>query len=195
MKDEFSDEEEWRDPRFTDVIVEDEIIDEEVHSSEEEEFEGRSEQRAAWSPREDDEEDDEEEEEDKDSEDEDEDEEDYKDEDTSFQQNVEAMPLSKEERKICKKFAAHVTNSAVSNGWEEHEIARMIHFFFGSLGMTVEKMMAFLNDLKLGSPLLLSSLCQQGIDFTPGQIISMIKVDSWDGTCYFDRTFYLIPEL
>ena len=179
-----SDEEAEFDPQFS--RVEDEVVDEEVHSSSEEEFEGRSslsnEQNARWSPRED------EDEEDSvvDDEDEDEDEdadgnEEEEDDERSFQQDVEAMALSKEERKMCKKFASHVTNSAIANGWEEHETARMIHLFVGSLGMTIEKIMAFLNDLKLGSPILLSSLCQLGIDFTPGQIISMMKVDSWEG--------------
>ena len=132
MKYESSDEEEeWRDPQSTDVKVEDEVIDEEVHSSsEEEEFERRgSDQYATWSPREEDEdrgeigeeEEYEDDSEDKDEDEEEDEEENYEDGASSFQQHVDTMVgLSKEERKICKKFAAHITNSAVSNGWEEH---------------------------------------------------------------------------
>ena len=79
---------------------------------------------------------------------------------------------------LCKKFAGHITNAAISNGWEEHETARMIYLFLGSLGMRIEKTVTFLNDLKIGSPLLLSGLCQAGTDFTPGQIILMMKVEA-----------------
>ena len=183
-------EAEWdgtEDPQFT--RVDDEVVDEEVYSgssSEEEEFKGIP----TWSssPADNDNDDEEEEEEEEEEEDEDEEEDEEENGGSGFEgddgdeegyyQHVEAMALSKEERKICKKFAGHITNAAISNGWEEHETARMIYLFVGSLGMRIEKTVTFLNDLKIGSPLLLSGLCQAGTDFTPGQIILMMKVEA-----------------
>jgi hypothetical protein len=86
----------------------------------------------------------------------------------------------KKERKICKLFGSNLMKQAFQNEWEDHEIARLIMLIADELEFNTKSLYKFLANSECSTPGLLSILVDEGMIFTPAQLLSLVsnQIDS-----------------
>jgi len=90
----------------------------------------------------------------------------------------EEYNLKDQELKACRLFGAQLAVNSEAAGWDVEETARLIHLIARTLDFSSAKLIVFINELKIGSPVLIATLIDQGYEFTTENILTMIKQEA-----------------
>lgn len=77
----------------------------------------------------------------------------------------------KAENQAVKRFAVALVHQAVANGWEDHELARLVLLVAKEREMSSKKTIKFLTECQICNPVVLARLADDGLAFDVPQII------------------------
>jgi hypothetical protein len=88
---------------------------------------------------------------------------------------IEPKCYEKPELKICRRFAGALLVRAESSGWEDHELASLLFCVVDELGLEGDEVVKLARKYKVGKPMVLSALMDEGVNLEPGQILSCLR--------------------
>ena len=88
---------------------------------------------------------------------------------------IEPAYTNKKELKVCKLFGANLMKQALNNGWEDHEVARLLILISDELCFSGKSFYKFLLNAECSTPGVLSILVDEGITLTPAQLLTLVS--------------------
>lgn len=91
-----------------------------------------------------------------------------------FMAHAMAKKERKRRRKNNKNYSAELLHNAVSSGWEDHEVAKLIVLVSGSLEFSNKKLLRFLKKTTLMSPGVIACLQDSGIKIKADSVVTSL---------------------
>lgn len=88
---------------------------------------------------------------------------------------------SKHDKKVCRLFALGIISDAITAGWENEELARVIVLFTRKLHLSTKKTLAFIQACELKSVAIIAAIEDEGLILTTrNKIKTMLRWQNYD---------------